>query len=162
MLNAFWLSLNSSTLGLPLSHLHFPCHPFCTYWRMIIHPDLFKCKKTVTESGVRLVWYKECHDATNTHTCALIDRTESIKKDCADWARANIQADILKVAIEVDLQFSGRLVSNIADVWKSWQTDASVENQKNFSMFFLVRSMKSKDGRKKWKLSIWKKIIFRT
>ena len=37
---------------------------------------------------------------------------------------------MLRLAVEVDLHYNGRLVSNIADIRKSWQTDASVENQK--------------------------------
>ncbi len=63
------------------------------YRKMIrIHPDLFKCKRAITETHVRAIWPVEAHDASPHRIQVLITETEAIKKDCADWARANIQA----------------------------------------------------------------------
>ncbi len=97
---------------------------------MLIHPELFKVKHTVTASHIRSVRYEDTVDATELRIKELIEETRDIKKDCGDWARANIASDMLVFAASVGLKYKGRPVTNFSDIRKSWKVDPSLDNQK--------------------------------
>ncbi len=122
---------------------------------MIVHPDLFKPKRAITPAHVRSVWSRESLNATDKRIQELVQKTLSIKKDCADWSHAQVSTRMLTFAVDVGLHCNGHLVTNFSDIRKSWQSDPSEENQKKSFTFFLVALMQKLVGKKRWNRSIW-------
>ena len=104
---------------------------------MLIHPDLLRTKHAVMEQHVGSVRATEADNATAAKIRYLIEDTTAIKKDCAEWARANITTDMLTAAIDVGLKCEGHLVNNFAEICRSWQLDTSEDNEgKIFHVLF--------------------------
>ena len=104
---------------------------------VFIHPDLFKCKRTIDASHIRSAQSNEVLNASDKDILHLVHDTIDKKKDCAEWARANISTDMLQFATQAELKIDGRNVCNSSEIRRSWKMDPSFENQaKMFHVLF--------------------------